>query len=85
MQSVFDSREFTIIERYAHESSQQYHLSNPYWKTFDPYVLPLLEKVCPTPCPGFLVCLLGVGCLREGDGNVDVLYAVCLYACREKT
>ena len=24
--------------------SQQYHLNNPYWKTFDPYVLPLLEK-----------------------------------------
>lgn len=22
--------------------SQQYHLNNPYWKTFDPYVLPLL-------------------------------------------
>jgi quinol monooxygenase YgiN len=44
MQSVFDSREFTIVERYEKESSQQYHLSNPYWKTFDPYVLPLLEK-----------------------------------------
>ncbi|KAK5007472.1 hypothetical protein LTR28_005241 [Elasticomyces elasticus] len=25
-------------------SCQQYHLNNPYWKTFDPYVLPLLEK-----------------------------------------
>jgi hypothetical protein len=24
--------------------SQTYHLENPYWKTFDPYVLPLLEK-----------------------------------------
>ncbi|KAK4996656.1 hypothetical protein LTR66_003769 [Elasticomyces elasticus] len=24
--------------------SQKYHLNNPYWKTFDPYVLPLLEK-----------------------------------------
>lgn len=23
--------------------SQQYHLNNPYWKTFDPYVLPLLD------------------------------------------
>jgi hypothetical protein len=22
--------------------SQQYHLNNPYWKTFDPYVIPLL-------------------------------------------
>jgi hypothetical protein len=44
MQNVFDSREFTIVERYEKESSQQYHLNNPYWKTFDPYVLPLLEK-----------------------------------------
>ena len=44
MQNVFDSREFTIVERYEKESSQQYHLANPYWKTFDPYVLPLLEK-----------------------------------------
>lgn len=24
--------------------SQQYHLNNPYWKTFDACVLPLLEK-----------------------------------------
>ena len=24
--------------------SQQYHLSNPYWKTFDPYVIPLLDQ-----------------------------------------
>jgi hypothetical protein len=44
MQNVFDSREFTIVERYEKESSQQYHLNNPYWKTFDPYVLPLLDK-----------------------------------------
>jgi len=43
MQSVFDSREFTIVERYEQESSQQYHLGNPYWKTFDPYVIPLLD------------------------------------------
>ncbi|KAI9729278.1 MAG: hypothetical protein M1834_006949 [Cirrosporium novae-zelandiae] len=44
MQDVFDSREFTIVERYEQESSQQYHLNNPYWKTFDPYVIPLLAK-----------------------------------------
>ncbi len=24
--------------------SQKYHLENPYWKTFDPYVIPLLDK-----------------------------------------
>jgi quinol monooxygenase YgiN len=24
--------------------SQKYHLENPYWKTFDPYVVPLLDK-----------------------------------------
>ncbi|KAG9029764.1 hypothetical protein FRB95_004916 [Tulasnella sp. JGI-2019a] len=43
MQSVHDPRDFTIVERYEQESSQQYHLNNPYWKTFDPYVMPLLE------------------------------------------
>jgi len=44
MQSTSDPRAFTIVERYEQESSQQYHLNNPYWKTFDPYVLPLLDK-----------------------------------------
>ncbi|CAI7620266.1 unnamed protein product [Penicillium manginii] len=44
MQSVHDPQDFTIVERYLQESSQQYHLNNPYWKTFDPYVIPLLEK-----------------------------------------
>jgi hypothetical protein len=24
--------------------SQKYHLENPYWKTFDPYVIPLLDR-----------------------------------------
>lgn len=43
MQSVHDERDFTIIERYENEYSQKYHLENPYWKTFDPYVIPLLE------------------------------------------
>ncbi len=43
MQSVHDPRNFTIVERYEQESSQKYHLENPYWKTFDPYVKPLLE------------------------------------------
>ncbi|KAF1988951.1 hypothetical protein K402DRAFT_350522 [Aulographum hederae CBS 113979] len=44
MQDHKDPRAFTIVERYEQESSQKYHLENPYWKTFDPYVLPLLEK-----------------------------------------
>ncbi|OCK74264.1 hypothetical protein K432DRAFT_363822 [Lepidopterella palustris CBS 459.81] len=44
MQSVSDPRAFTIVERYERESSQKYHLENPYWKSFDPYVIPLLEK-----------------------------------------
>ena len=44
MQSVFDKQDFTIVERYLNEDSQKYHLGNPYWKTFDPYVIPLLEK-----------------------------------------
>ncbi|CAJ2505531.1 Uu.00g129250.m01.CDS01 [Anthostomella pinea] len=44
MQSVHDPRDFTIVERYENEGSQKYHLENPYWKTFDPFVIPLLEK-----------------------------------------
>ncbi|KAL1606440.1 hypothetical protein SLS60_003844 [Paraconiothyrium brasiliense] len=44
MQDVGDKRKFTIVERYLKESSQKYHLENPYWKTFDPYVNPLLDK-----------------------------------------
>ncbi|QIW97172.1 hypothetical protein AMS68_002690 [Peltaster fructicola] len=44
MQSESDPRSFTIVERYAHESSQKYHLEDPYWKTFDPYVKPLLDR-----------------------------------------
>jgi quinol monooxygenase YgiN len=45
MQSVHDPRDFTIIERYENEGSQKYHLANPYWKTFDPAVLPMLEEI----------------------------------------
>ncbi len=41
---VFDPCKFSIVERYEHESSQSYHLNNPYWKTFDPYVKPLLSQ-----------------------------------------
>ncbi|KAM0800754.1 hypothetical protein BDR22DRAFT_232675 [Usnea florida] len=44
MQDHQDKRAFTIVERFEHESSQKYHLENPYWKTFNPYVEPLLEK-----------------------------------------
>jgi quinol monooxygenase YgiN len=44
MQSTSDEHDFTIVERYEQETSQKYHLENPYWKTFDPFVLPLLEK-----------------------------------------
>ncbi|TGO23271.1 hypothetical protein BPAE_0138g00240 [Botrytis paeoniae] len=44
MQDVHDPRAFTIVERFEQESSQKYHLENPYWKTFDPYVVPLLAK-----------------------------------------
>ncbi|KAH8888202.1 hypothetical protein GQ53DRAFT_843604 [Thozetella sp. PMI_491] len=44
MQDVKDPRAFTIVERYENEGSQKYHLENPYWKTFDPYVIPLLER-----------------------------------------
>lgn len=44
MQDVHDPKAFTIVERFENESSQKYHLENPYWKTFDPYVIPLLEE-----------------------------------------
>ncbi|KUI57716.1 hypothetical protein VP1G_05058 [Cytospora mali] len=44
MQSTSDPRDFTIVERYENEGSQKYHLENPYWKTFDPYVIPLLDR-----------------------------------------
>ncbi|EIW72228.1 hypothetical protein M231_05745 [Tremella mesenterica] len=44
MQDPKDDTKFCIVERYEQESSQQYHLGNPYWKTFDPYVVPLLAK-----------------------------------------
>ncbi|KAL3427544.1 hypothetical protein PVAG01_01054 [Phlyctema vagabunda] len=44
MQDVHDPKAFTIVERFENEGSQKYHLENPYWKTFDPYVLPLLAK-----------------------------------------
>ncbi|KAJ7701860.1 hypothetical protein B0H17DRAFT_924183 [Mycena rosella] len=44
MQDHKDPRAWCIVERYEQESSQKYHLENPYWKTFDPYVVPLLEE-----------------------------------------
>ncbi|KUI73683.1 hypothetical protein VM1G_09387 [Cytospora mali] len=44
MQSTSDPRDFTIVERYENEGSQKYHLENPYWQTFDPYVIPLLDR-----------------------------------------
>lgn len=43
MQDTLNPRKFSIVERFEQESSQQFHLNNPYWKTFDPYVLPLLD------------------------------------------
>ncbi|KAH6678884.1 hypothetical protein F5X68DRAFT_263862 [Plectosphaerella plurivora] len=44
MQDVHDPRSFTVVERFENEASQKYHLENPYWKTFDPYVVPLLDR-----------------------------------------
>nr|XP_019003306.1 uncharacterized protein I203_04344 [Kwoniella mangroviensis CBS 8507]OCF66767.1 hypothetical protein I203_04344 [Kwoniella mangroviensis CBS 8507] len=44
MQDPKDATKFCIVERYEKESSQEYHLNNPYWKTFDPYVVPRLAK-----------------------------------------
>ncbi|BFZ65159.1 hypothetical protein YB2330_006322 [Saitoella coloradoensis] len=44
MRDTADPTKFCIVERYEKESSQEFHLNNPYWKTFDPYVLPLLAE-----------------------------------------
>ncbi|QRV91851.1 ATP phosphoribosyltransferase [Ceratobasidium sp. AG-Ba] len=38
-----DPLKFAIVERLLNEDSQKYHLENPYWATFDPYVVPLLS------------------------------------------
>ncbi|CAE6532539.1 unnamed protein product [Rhizoctonia solani] len=38
-----DPLKFAIVERFMNEDSQKYHLENPYWATFDPYVQPLLS------------------------------------------
>ncbi|KXS96500.1 hypothetical protein AC578_6315 [Pseudocercospora eumusae] len=40
MQDHKDPQAFTIVERYENEKN----LENPYWKTFDPYVVPLLDR-----------------------------------------
>ncbi|BGP37504.1 hypothetical protein JCM10449v2_001410 [Rhodotorula kratochvilovae] len=44
MQDVHDATKFTIVERFVKESSQEEHLTNPYWATFDPTVEPWLVK-----------------------------------------
>lgn len=38
------SQEKTKLTNTPPQQSQKYHLENPYWKTFDPYVIPLLER-----------------------------------------
>ncbi|GAA5884479.1 hypothetical protein JCM16303_005100 [Sporobolomyces ruberrimus] len=43
-QDVNDPTKFAIVERFEHESSQKYHLENPYWATFDPAVEPWLVE-----------------------------------------
>ncbi|GAA6052474.1 hypothetical protein NBRC10513_006757 [Rhodotorula toruloides] len=44
MQHEKEEGKFCIVERFMHEgSSQQEHLSNPYWKEFNPTVEPWLE------------------------------------------
>ncbi|GAM83099.1 hypothetical protein ANO11243_010850 [Dothideomycetidae sp. 11243] len=34
----------TLQADFSSLQSQKYHLENPYWQTFDPYVKPLLER-----------------------------------------
>ncbi|PWN46872.1 hypothetical protein IE53DRAFT_390979 [Violaceomyces palustris] len=43
-QDVKDPKKFAIVERFVQESSQEEHLSNPYWATFNPAVEPWLAK-----------------------------------------
>ncbi|KAI9789391.1 MAG: hypothetical protein M1816_006051 [Peltula sp. TS41687] len=44
MRDISDPNAFTVVERYVAESSQQFHLGNPFWRTFNPYVDPLLDR-----------------------------------------
>ncbi|GAA5852180.1 hypothetical protein JCM8547_006691 [Rhodosporidiobolus lusitaniae] len=44
MQDFHDPLKFSIVERFEKEESQEVHLSNPYWKSFDPTVIPWLQK-----------------------------------------
>ncbi|GAA5833059.1 hypothetical protein JCM11251_006499 [Rhodosporidiobolus azoricus] len=44
MQHEHNPSYFTIVERFEKESSQEYHLGNPYWKTFNPTVEPWLAQ-----------------------------------------
>lgn len=43
-QDVSDPKKFAIVERFEHESSQKYHLEEPYWATWNPEVEPWLAK-----------------------------------------
>ncbi|KFA53105.1 hypothetical protein S40293_10214 [Stachybotrys chartarum IBT 40293] len=44
MQDVHDPRVFCIVERFKNKASQKHYLEDLYWKTFDPYILLLLER-----------------------------------------
>lgn len=33
-----------LKQKHPSKQSQKYHLENPYWQTFDPYVKPLLSQ-----------------------------------------
>ncbi|KAJ7701862.1 hypothetical protein B0H17DRAFT_1128079 [Mycena rosella] len=44
MQDEKDPRAWCIVERYEQQSSVKNHVGNPYFKTFGPYVGPLLAK-----------------------------------------
>lgn len=41
---LVSSSRLGIVADVFRKQSQKYHLENPYWKTFDPYVVPLLDK-----------------------------------------
>ncbi|EPQ29849.1 uncharacterized protein PFL1_02522 [Pseudozyma flocculosa PF-1] len=43
-QSESDDKKFAIVERFETEASQEYHLAEPFWATFNPTVEPWLAK-----------------------------------------
>ena len=68
MQDPKDATKFCIVERYEQESSQKYHLGNPYWK---------VRRFCPSIAP-FLVIADGFY-LRDPVDIRPVRDSACIF------